>query len=311
MKKRAFLRKCAPDKEISRDELFVGNSIVIYSRQLTLTGYADERTRRAVSERKEEALALLMGDDICRVGRAIAAMQASGMHVADVRTMAFDATRAEALETALPRRGRTMALGAPCCAIKVLGRDANVALERMFGDSIVRSVDEEHARALGEVLATSSSRRTVDSANSSLVIVKPSGMAYLGEILDILIEKQGLTLVQARTVLLKRAEAEAFYAVYVNVLDREEVRMMIDELSSGTCVALQITRAKSPETLVSDVREIVGPRDPEIARALRPNSLRARFGEDKGRNAVHCVDLPEDGPLEVDFFFGLRVAVKT
>lgn len=311
MKKRAFLRKCAPDREISREELFVGNSIVIYSRQLTLTGYADERTRRAVSERREEALAVVMGEDISRVGRAIAAMQASGMHVADVRTMAFDASRAEALETALPRRGRAIALGEPCCAIKILGRDANAALEQMFGDSVVRSVDEEHARALAEVLATSSSRRILDSSNSSLVIVKPSGMAHLGEILDILIEKRGLNLVQARTVVLTRAEAEAFYAVYVNVLDKEEVRMMIDELSSGACVALQITRAESPQTLVSDVREIVGPRDPEIARALRPDSLRARFGEDKGRNAVHCVDLPEDGPLEVDFFFGLRVAVKS
>ena len=43
----------------------------------------------------------------------------------------------------------------------------------------------------------------------------------------------------------------------------------------------------------------------EIARTIRPESLRARFGEDKQFNAVHCVDLPEDGPLEVDFFFNL------
>lgn len=46
----------------------------------------------------------------------------------------------------------------------------------------------------------------------------------------------------------------------------------------------------------------------EIARHLRPRTLRALFGVDKVRNAVHCTDLPEDGLLEVcpvivkDFF---------
>ena len=88
--------------------------------------------------------------------------------------------------------------------------------------------------------------------------------------------------------------------MYVDVLDKK--RRPWWRNSSGTCVALQLTRFDSPETLVDDVREIVGPRDPEIARTIRPESLRARFGEDKQFNAVHCVDLPEDGPLEVDFF---------
>ncbi len=39
----------------------------------------------------------------------------------------------------------------------------------------------------------------------------------------------------------------------------------------------------------------------EIARALRPKSLRALFGSDKIKNAVHCTDLPEDAILEVNF----------
>jgi nucleoside diphosphate kinase len=37
----------------------------------------------------------------------------------------------------------------------------------------------------------------------------------------------------------------------------------------------------------------------ELARKLRPNTLRARFGKTKVQNAVHCTDLPEDGLLEV------------
>ena len=40
----------------------------------------------------------------------------------------------------------------------------------------------------------------------------------------------------------------------------------------------------------------------EIARHLRPRTLRALYGKDKIMNAVHCTDLPEDGLLEVILF---------
>lgn len=41
----------------------------------------------------------------------------------------------------------------------------------------------------------------------------------------------------------------------------------------------------------------------EIARQLRPQTIRARFGINKVLNAVHCTDLEEDGLLEVEYFF--------
>jgi hypothetical protein len=36
-----------------------------------------------------------------------------------------------------------------------------------------------------------------------------------------------------------------------------------------------------------------------LAQLIRANSLRAKFGTDKVKNAVHCTDLVEDGVLEV------------
>jgi len=47
----------------------------------------------------------------------------------------------------------------------------------------------------------------------------------------------------------------------------------------------------------------VGPHDPEIAKHLKPDSLRAKFGQDKVKNGVHCTDLSEDGVLECEYFF--------
>lgn len=45
--------------------------------------------------------------------------------------------------------------------------------------------------------------------------------------------------------------------------------------------------------------------DPEIAKNLRPNTIRARFGIDRVKNAIHCTDLDEDGALECEYFFSI------
>jgi len=60
------------------------------------------------------------------------------------------------------------------------------------------------------------------------------------------------------------------------------------------------------ENVVETFRSLSGPMDPEIAKSLRPNTLRARFGVDRVRNAVHCTDLPEDGVLESQYFFQIQ-----
>ena len=76
---------------------------------------------------------------------------------------------------------------------------------------------------------------------------------------------------------------------------------MVTELCSGPCFVLEIS-GKGGNTSQA-FRECVGPHDPEIARNLRKHTLRANYGIDKVRNAVHCTDLPEDGLLEVEYFF--------
>ena len=41
----------------------------------------------------------------------------------------------------------------------------------------------------------------------------------------------------------------------------------------------------------------------ELARLIRPNSLRALYGRTKAKNAIHCTDLLDDALLEVEYFF--------
>lgn len=82
---------------------------------------------------------------------------------------------------------------------------------------------------------------------------------------------------------------------------------LLTELSSGPLVALEVS---GPEA-VRRVREVVGPRDVEMARRLRPSSLRARYGDGPGRPGFHATDLACDGPLECEAMFSPPPAAAT
>ena len=78
---------------------------------------------------------------------------------------------------------------------------------------------------------------------------------------------------------------------------------MVKQLSSGLSIVVELKYESSAKESVPKMREIVGPSDPEVARSVRPNSIRAKFGKNNDENVVHCTDLPEDGKLEVEYFF--------
>ena len=80
-----------------------------------------------------------------------------------------------------------------------------------------------------------------------------------------------------------------------------EYSSLVEHLTLGPCVALEVRQ----EGVVEKFREFCGPHDPELAKTLRPKTLRAVFGVDRVKNAVHCTDLPEDGVLESEYFFNI------
>jgi len=98
---------------------------------------------------------------------------------------------------------------------------------------------------------------------------------------------------------LDKTTAEEFFEVYKGVLP--EYSAIIEHVICGPVIAMEIRQ----ENVVNSLRSLVGPHDPEIAKVLRPNTLRALFGKDRVKNAVHCTDLAEDGVLEVQYFFEL------
>ncbi|VDP84280.1 unnamed protein product [Echinostoma caproni] len=135
---------------------------------------------------------------------------------------------------------------------------------------------------------------------TTLGLIKPHAVVegLTGKILSV-IQEQGFCITAARLYRLSKLDAAEFLEVYKGVV--HEYPEMLDQLSSGPCVALEVmSPGESGDGNAQRLfRELVGPIDPEIARFLRPNTLRAQFGVDKVKNALHCTDLPEDAELEV------------
>lgn len=125
-------------------------------------------------------------------------------------------------------------------------------------------------------------------------IVKPDAFArgVAGQILA-QAEQAGLRLVTARSLRLTRAQAEGFYAVH---RDRPFFRALVDFMTSGPVLA----GVFEAERAITRWRETMGVTDSKKA---APGTIRARFGSDIERNAVHGSDSPETARFEIGYFF--------
>ena len=98
---------------------------------------------------------------------------------------------------------------------------------------------------------------------------------------------------------LDRVTAEEFLDVYRGILP--EFSNLVEHFTTGPCLVMEVRQNNA----VLALRDLCGPHDPEIAKHIRANTIRAKFGADRVKNAVHCTDLPEDGILECEYFFSI------
>lgn len=137
-------------------------------------------------------------------------------------------------------------------------------------------------------------------SKSTLCIVKPHAIkdGLVGGIVKMIIEN-GFSITAMKMTHLSRTECESFYEIYRGTVD--DYTMLVAQLQSGVCLAMEVQG--SDDNTQKTFRSICGPTDPDIAKAIRPNTIRALYGTDKVLNAVHCTDLSEDTLLELEYMF--------
>lgn len=128
----------------------------------------------------------------------------------------------------------------------------------------------------------------------TLSIVKPDAVEKqaTGEILRRL-EEQGLRVVALKMLRLTEEQARGFYAIH---RERPFFDSLVKFMTSGPVV---VSVLEGPDAIARN-REIMGPTNP--AEASR-GTIRADFGTNIERNAVHGSDGPETARIEIGYFF--------
>jgi nucleoside-diphosphate kinase len=135
------------------------------------------------------------------------------------------------------------------------------------------------------------------AGNLTFAMLKPDAVAAgnTGAILAH-VQQAGFAIRAMRMTRLARVEAEAFYAVH---RERGFYGELVEFMSSGPVVALVL---EAPDA-VAAWRTAIGATDPAEA---AEGTIRKRFAESKGKNAVHGSDSDENATREIAFFFPER-----
>ena len=136
----------------------------------------------------------------------------------------------------------------------------------------------------------------------TLAILKPDCVRkkLIGEVVS-RIEKAGFRIVAMKKARLSPETAGGFYAVHKG---KPFYNGLVEFMSSGPCVPIALEK----ENAVADFRTLIGATDPAAA---APGTIRRLFADSKGENIVHGSDSPENGDIEIHYFFSSRELIET
>lgn len=327
---RVFLRKTLLHS-LTLQELYPTGRFYLNGRQYIVTDYANDFTRDSLSNVIEHTYAMLKPGFHSYLGQTIERILDSGLKITNLQF--GNISKAGASQFYAEHQGKPFydelvqyISSGPIVAIELAGLDAIVKWRQIIGPTNVEVARREKPNSLRALYAKSTTQNFAHGSDSpksanrelaiifggkalsstyqitdcSLLIVKPhvfsSGVA--GKIISEIVAS-GLKIGAAKVHTLDMIEAEEFFEAYRGVL--EEYTMLVEEITSGPCLAIQIIG----ENAVENLRAICGPRDSKVAKLIRPKSIRAKYGIDSVRNAVHCTDLAEDSQAECEYFFKL------
>ena len=132
------------------------------------------------------------------------------------------------------------------------------------------------------------------SGNRTFTMIKPDAVESnnIGNITQ-MISDAGFTIKAMKLTQLSKDQAQEFYEVHK---DRPFYGELVEYMTSGPIVAAVLEK----ENAVADFRALIGSTDPDEA---ADGTIRKKYAESKGRNAVHGSDSDENAEIESNFHF--------
>uniref|UniRef100_A0A3Q0KQ90 Nucleoside diphosphate kinase n=2 Tax=Schistosoma mansoni TaxID=6183 RepID=A0A3Q0KQ90_SCHMA len=305
-------------------DFYLGSTVTILSRSLKIVDYGDEFTKREFLSRSERCVVFIPPASVFRAGEIIGMLEDKSLRIINLKMMRFTSDELKSLLdnytilSSIPTLLNELT-GKQLIALEVMGTNVcSLLYEFIYGpkgssENILSNPDlfmitsnvGDSLKQANKIFGNPGGPNFHGAAllkNTTLCVIRPHAVSdgLTGKIWSAINEK-GFRVTAARLYRLSKADAADFLEVYKGVV--QEYPEMLDQLSSGPCIALEIDIPDPNLNVHQAFREFTGPIDPEIAKYLRPDTLRARFGVTKVKNAIHCTDLPEDTEREVNYFF--------
>lgn len=320
---------------LKREMLQIGNIINVYSKLLHITDCAPA-TRRTIFKNVASTFALIKPTPASEHGKIITYITNKGFRIVQMKNGKISKDFAMELYKHIGENNMLPIIVDYITADEVIGLElaaenavpywrrclgatepreaAPGTLRNLFGKSKLKNVahgcdTSEGANEMLEMffgktngIANVPFRATYKDC--TCCIIKPHVIieGNLGAILEH-ISTSNFTITAMAMFTVKLKNSYEFYEIYKGVLPEYEA--MAIHLTEGKSIALEVKSTNVSLNSVSEFRKLCGPRDPDVARQLYPDTIRALYGKDTVHNAVHCTDLPEDGELEVEYFFKL------
>lgn len=135
------------------------------------------------------------------------------------------------------------------------------------------------------------------SGNRTFTMIKPDAVrkGYIGGILD-QITASGFRIVALKMTQMTKADAEEFYGIHK---ERPFFGELVEFMTSGPIVAAILEK----DNAVEDFRTLIGATNPSDA---AEGTIRKKYAESVGENAVHGSDSDENAGIEGAFHFSGR-----
>ena len=132
------------------------------------------------------------------------------------------------------------------------------------------------------------------SGNRTFTMIKPDAVESnnIGNITQ-MISDAGFTIKAMKLTQLSKDQAKEFYQVHK---ERPFYGELVEYMTSGPIVAAVLEK----DNAVADFRILIGSTDPAEA---EDGTIRKKYAESKGRNAVHGSDSDENAQIESNFHF--------
>ncbi|KAI9909447.1 hypothetical protein PsorP6_015027 [Peronosclerospora sorghi] len=316
---RLFLKKSECPAALSAKDFYLGANVLIHGRHFELHDYLDPFTAEKLGRQHQKSVLVIKARMVDHIGAIIDFLAHHQFKFAAIKMMQVKRPHAEKLYelqrgTAEFEERVHQLTDAPIVAMELEQENCLDHLKKIVADLSTRfdALPGEFESA-ASVLETQRLREfffevlhtpTATFHNCTCCVVLPHILkeGLVGEVVAAIQRGEDVRITAMELFTLDRTTAAEFLEIYKGVVPH--FHESVDHFTSGPCLAMELVGCNTND-VVARFRASAGPWDAQMAKELQPQTLRAMFGHDRVRNAVHCTDLAEDGVLESRYFFDI------